>query len=162
MGRSKTVLTSKEKEIGMMYVVLLYVLTTSACAYILFFYNADNQFANGKKEALAQMERVCQFQAAQSSHFDKITAIDNSVNKINPEVNASYEKREINYTIGELKKIYSDNKYDARYRIFEQAASFYELKLFDRERLTASQKNIEKFRRELDNCRGGVETLKNN
>ena len=61
-----------------------------------------------------------------------------------------------------MKKISDDNKYDARFRIFEQVASFYEMKLFDRERLAASQKNIEKFKIELDNCRAGVETLKNN
>ena len=43
-----------------------------------------------------------------------------------------------------------------------KAANFYEMKLFDRERLSASQKNIEKFKLELENCRAGVETLKNN
>ena len=111
---------------------------------------------------MAKLERVREFQTAQTDYFDKITAIDNGVNRINPEVNASYEKRELNYTIGEVKKISSDNKYDTRFRIFEQIATFYEMKLFDRERLSASKRNIEKFKMELDNCRSGVETLKNN
>ncbi len=155
-------LTSKEKVVGLLYVVSLFLLTTGICTYILFVYDSDYQFANGKKEALAKLERVSVFQSAQSDYFDKITAIDNGVNRINPEVNASYEKRELNYVIGEVKKISSDNKYDSRFRIFEQIATFYEMKLFDRERLSASKRNIEKFKMELDNCRSGVETLKNN
>lgn len=155
-------LTSKEKVVGLLYVVSLFLMTTGICSYILFIYNSDYQFANGKKEALAKLERVSEFQTAQSDCIDKITAIDNGVNRINPEVNASYEKRELNYTIGEVKKISSDNKYDTRFRIFEQIATFYEMKLFDRERLSASKRNIEKFKTELENCRSGVATLKNN
>lgn len=162
MGKSKSTLTSKEKVTGLIYVLSLFLLTTGICAYILFMYNSDYHFANGKKDALTKLERVGVFQMTQSDYFEKITSIDNGVNKINPEVNASYEKREVNYTIGEVRKISDDNKYDARFRIFEQVASFYEMKLFDRERLAASQKNIEKFKIELDNCRAGVETLKNN
>lgn len=162
MAKNSTVLTSKEKVTGLLYVVTLFVITTVICSYILFLHNSDYEFSNGKKDALEKLERVNSFQSVQSSHFDKITEIDNSVNRINPEVNASYEKRELFYTIGEVKKVSTDNKYDARYRIFEQVASFYELKLFDRECLSASQRNIEKFKTELDNCRGGIETLKNN
>ena len=162
MAKSKTALTSKEKVTGLIYVLSLFLFTTGICMYILFIYKSDYHFANGKKDALTKLERVSVFQAAQSDYFEKITSIDNGVNKINPDVNASYEKRELNYTIGEIKKISDDNKYDARFRIFGQVASFYEMKLFDRERLSASQKNIEKFKIELDNCRAGVETLKNN
>lgn len=162
MGKSKTTLTSKEKVTGLIYVLSLFLLTTGICAYILFVYNSDYHFTNGKRDALTKLGRVSVFQAVQSDCLEKITAIDNGVCKINPEVNASYEKREVHYIIGEVKKISDDNKYDARFRIFEQVASFYEMKLFDRERLAASQKNIEKFRIELDNCRAGVETIKNN
>lgn len=162
MEKSSTVFTSKEKVTGLLYVISIFLVATGICAYILFVYKSDYHFANGKNEALAKLERVSVFQKAQSDYFDKITAIDNSVRKINPDVNASYEKRELNYTIGEVKKISVDNKYDARFKIFEQVATFFEMKLFDRERLAASQRNIEKFKMELDNCRSGVETLKNN
>lgn len=154
--------TKKEKVTGLLHVVFLYLSTTLICAYILFAHNSDYQFANGKKSALEQLERVNAFQTVQSENMEKIVEIAEFVNRIKPDVNASYEKRELCYLIGEIRKISTDNKYDARYRIFEQVAAFYEMKLFDRERLSASQKNIEKFKVELDNCRGGVETLKNN
>lgn len=162
MAKNCTVLTSKEKVTGLLYVLSIFIITTGICSYILFLHNSDYEFANGKKEALEQLERVNSFRSAQSDYLNKIEEIDDKVNRINPEVNASYEKRELFYTIGEVKKVSADNKYDARYRIFEQVASFYEMKLFDRERLAASQRNIEKFKTELDNCRGGIETLKNN
>ncbi|MBS7363429.1 MAG: hypothetical protein KIH03_06425 [Paludibacteraceae bacterium] len=163
MTKSNSTSTSNEKVTGLIYVLSLFLITAGICGYILFIHNSDYyHFANGKKDALSKLERVKEFQNAQSDYFEKITTIDENVNNINPNVNASYLKQNLYYTIGVVKKISSDNKYDARFRIFEQTANFYEMKLFDRECLSASQKNIEKFKLELDNCRAGVETLKNN
>ncbi len=162
MAKSKTSTTSKEKVTGLLYVILLFVVTSSLCAYILFFYNSDYQFISGKKTALVDLERVNTFESAQSEYLEKIKEIDNNANRINTSLNATYEKRELTYKIGELRKISNDNKYDSRFKIFDQAAYFYELKIFDKERLSASLKNIDKFTEELDKCRAGVETLKNN
>lgn len=162
MAKKISSLTSKEKVTGLLYVVSLFIIIIGICSYILFVYRSEYHFVDGKNDALEKLERVNSFQNAQSDYYDKITEIDEMVSNINPDVNASYEKRELYYTIGEIKKVTSDNKYDLRYRIFEQVASFYEMKLFDRERLSASQRNIEKFKIELENCRSGIETLKNN
>ncbi|MEE1083743.1 MAG: type VI secretion system transmembrane protein TssO [Paludibacteraceae bacterium] len=163
MAKSNSTSTSKEKVTGLIYVLSLFLITTGICGYILFVYNSDYRFANGKKDALSKLERVRNFQNAQSEYIEKIMAIDNSVNSIDPSVNASYLKQNLNYEIGEIKKISGDNnnKYDARFKIFDHVASFYEMKLFDKERLSVSLKNIEKFKADLDKCRGGVETLKN-
>lgn len=163
MAKSNSTSTSKEKVTGLIYVLSLFLVTTGICGYFLFLYNADNRFSNGKSEALLKLERVRVFQKTQSDYLERISAIDNNVNSINPNVNALYLKQNVNYEIGEIKKISSDNnnKYDARFKIFDHIAAFYELKLFDRERLSVSQKNIEKFKIDLDKCQGGVEGLKN-
>lgn len=159
MGKSKTESTSREKISGFFYVLLLFVSTSALCSFILFFSGSDYQFAKSKSAALAQMERVNGFKKIQDEYIDKIKTLNDDVNKMNPGLNASYEKRELNYSFGELKKVYSDNKYDDRFRIFDQTAQFLEMKLFDRERLFSVQKNIERFNTDLERCRNGIEGL---
>jgi len=161
MGKSKTTLTSKEKITGLLYVILLFSVTSFICAYILFINDSDYHFAKSKKEAVVQLERVKSFRDAQKENEDQLTKIETLVNKINPALNASYEKRELNYMLGEVRKIYTDNKYDDRYRIYNLVADFYELRVFERERLFASVKNIEKFQKLLDDCRAGMDKLQN-
>lgn len=162
MAKSKATSTSMEKTIGLVYVLLIFLITTGICAYILFVRNSDYRFANGKKDAMYKVERVKAFQEAQAEYFDKIVAMEDYANQINPNVNASYQKNELKYIIGSVKKITADNKYDTRFRIFEQVADFYELKLFDREFLGVTVKNIDNLKVELDKCRGSVENLNNN
>ena len=161
MGKSKTTLTSKEKITGLLYVLLLFSVTAFICAYILLINDSDYHFAKSKKDAVVQLERVKSFRDAQSDMEDQLSKIDALVNKINPALNASYEKRELNYMLGEVRKVYTDNKYDDRYRIYNTIADFYELRVFERERLFASEKNIERFQKLLDDCRAGMDKLQN-
>lgn len=161
MGKSKTTLTSKERITGLLYVLLLFSVTSFVCAYILFINDSDYHFAKSKKDAIVQLERVKSFRDAQSDIDDQLSKIDALVNKINPALNASYEKRELSYLLGEVKKVYTDNKYDDRYRIYNIVADFYEMRVFERERLFASEKNIETFQKLLDNCRAGMDKLQN-
>lgn len=162
MAKSKATSTSKEKVTGLIYVFFLFLITTGICAYVLFVYNSDYHFANGKMEALSKLERVTSFRKAQEEYFSKVESINDHVSRINPEVNATYEKQELKYLLGEVKKISEVNKYDSRYAIFDYVAEFFEMKLFDRERLGATRYNIDKFKVALDKCRAGVESLKNN
>jgi len=161
MGKSKTTLTSKERITGLLYVLLLFSVTSFVCAYILFINDSDYHFAKSKKDAIVQLERVKSFRDAQSDIDDQLSKIDALVNKINPALNASYEKRELSYLLGEVRKVYTDNKYDDRYRIYNIVADFYEMRVFERERLFASEKNIETFQKLLDNCRAGMDKLQN-
>lgn len=161
MGKSKTTLTSKEKITGLLYVLLLFSVTSFVCAYILFINDSDYHFAKSKKDAIVQLERVKSFRDAQGDINDQLTKIDDLVNKINPALKASYEKRELSYLLGEIRKVYTDNKYDDRYRIYNIVADFYEMRVFERERLFASEKNIEIFQKLLDNCRAGMDKIQN-
>lgn len=161
MGKSKATTTSNEKIIGLIYVLMLFLMTTGVCAYILFEQDMNTQFVNCKKDAMDKMERVSLFRDAQSEYFEKLTLIDDRLNSINPNVQANQLKGDVYYNVGVLKKVQSDNKYDLRFKIFGQLARFYEIKLTDKERLFASIKNIDLFKTELDDCRSGVEAYKN-
>lgn len=162
MAKSKTASTSMEKLTGLIYVLFLFLITVGVSGYILFVYKSDYQFANGKKDAMEKIERIHKFQNAQSEYFEKIEKMDEYANAINPDIYASFNKNDLNYIIGELKKFSEDNKYDIRFQSFNQVATLYETKLCDKERLGVTIRNIEKIKVELDKCRTGIETLSNN
>lgn len=161
MGKSKATSTFNEKIVGLIYVLILFLVTTGICAHILFEQDMNNQFDNSKRDAMDKMERVSSFRNIQSEYFDRLTIIDDRLNSINPNVQANQLKGDLYYNVGVLKKVQNDNKYDLRFKIFGQLARFYEVKLTDKECLFASIKNIDLFKTELEECRSGVESYKN-
>lgn len=154
--------SQREKTIVFFYVLILFALFSAIISFILFFSNADYRFADGKQEALEQMSKVENFRKAQQKEMSRILLVDGRIAKIDPSLNASYEKREISFALGEIRKLYVQNKHDDRFRIFEHVALFYELRMFDKERLWTSQKNAEMFKIDLERCLSGVEKKKIN
>lgn len=150
----------RERTIAFFYVLILFVLTSMLCGFALFFSNPDYRRPSGKQEALEQMSRIRSFERTQSAWMEKVSSVEARVAKIDPSLNASYEKREINFILGEIRNVYVQNKWDERYRIFDQVAMFYELRVFDKERLWTTQKNIEKFHSDLERCRNSVDKKK--
>ncbi len=161
MGKSKATTTSKEKIIGLIYVLMLFLITTGVCTYILFEQDMNTQFVNSKRDAMDKMGRVSLFRAVQSEYFDRLTIIDDRLNSINPNIKATQLKGDLYYNVGVLKDVQSKYRHDLRFKIFGQLARFYEMKLTDKECLFASIKNIDLFKSELDDCRSGVEAYKN-
>lgn len=161
MGKSKATSTFNEKIVGLIYVLILFLVTTGICTHILFEQDMNNQFDHSKRDAMDKMERVSSFRDVQSEYFDRLTIIDDRLNSINPNVQANQLKGDLYYNVGVLKKVQNDNKYDLRFKIFGQLARFYEVKLTDKECLFASIKNIDLFKTELEECRSGVESYKN-
>lgn len=155
-------INQREKTIGFFYVLILFGLTTMLCSFILFFSNTNYQLSGSKRHALEQMERVKRFELSQIEIEDKIKQVDEKINRLDPGLNASYEKREINYLLGEIREIYLRYKWDERYRVFDHVATFNEFRMSDKERLWNIKKNIEKFKADLERCRNNTENKKNN
>ncbi len=158
---SKTT-NSREKNIGFFYVLILFCITTALCGYILFFSNNNYKALEGKKAILEQIQRVNDFEKVQRLQMEKIQQINKKIAQINPELKAAYEKRELNFLIGEVRNVYTQQKWDVRYKIFDQVATFYEFRMADRDRLWNIQQNIEKFKSDLERCRANTESRKNN
>lgn len=162
MGQTKkNLFTTKEKALGIVYMLSLFLLVFGACSYLLFFSNPDFGSSSGKALALEQMKRINSFKEFQEERMEKIKALDDKVNSIDPGLNASYEKNEIRFVLGQFNDDYIQNKYDDRYRIFSLISKFYEYKLFDKERIWTSKKNIEQFVKDNEICQGCVEALNN-
>lgn len=152
---------SREKSIGFFYVLLLFGITTALCSYILFFLNNNYKALEGKQAILEQIQRVRTFQKVQQTQMEKIQQIHQKTAQMNPEIKAAYEKREINFLIGEIRNVYTQQKWDIRYKIFDQVATFYEFRMADKDRLWNIQQNIEKFKSDLERCRANTETKRN-
>ncbi len=155
-------MNQREKTIGFFYVLILFSLTTAICSFILFFSNSSFQLSGSKRSALEQMERVRRFEYSQNEIINKVKQADEKISRLDPGLNASYEKREVNYLLGEVRDVYLRYKWDERYRIFDHVATFYEFRISDKERLWNIKKNIEKFKIDLDRCRNNTENKKNN
>lgn len=155
-------MNQREKTIGFFYVLILFVVTTIVCGFILFFSNSDYRLMDDKKSALVQMERIYRFEQAQAELLPKVKEVSERVTILDPALNASYEKREINYLLGEIRNVYTQNKWDERYRIFDHIATFYEFRMADKERLWSINKNIEKFKADLERCRNNTEAKRIN
>ncbi|EEN82560.1 type VI secretion system transmembrane protein TssO [Porphyromonas endodontalis] len=160
-SQTKT-MNQKEKTIGFFYVLILFIVTTTLCSFILFFSNSDYRLLGDKESALKQMERIKRFEQAQLETMPKVEEVEEKVSKIDPALNASYKKREINYILGEIRNVYTQNKWDERYKIFDHIATFYEFYVSDKERLWSIRKNIDKFNADLERCRNNTENKKNN
>lgn len=152
---------SRERTIGFFYVCIIFGLTTTLCGYILFFANNHYQSLEGKRSILEQIHRVGQFEKEQVVQIEKIQQIDKKISQIKPELKAAYEKREISLLLGEIRNVYTQQKWDVRYKIFDQVVTFYEFQMSDKDRLWNIQQNIEKFKSDLERCRANTEARKN-
>lgn len=156
---SKTT-NSREKTIGFFYVLILFCTATGLSSYILFF-SSNYKPLEGKKTILEQIRRVNEFKEKQQLQMEKIQQINQKIAQINPELKAAYEKRELNFLIGEVRNVYTQQKWDVRYKIFDQVATFYELRMADKDRLWNIRQNIEKFKSDLERCRANTESRRN-
>ena len=64
--------------------------------------------------------------------------------------------------MGEIRNVYTQQKWDVRYKIFDHIATFYEFQMSDKDRLWNIQQNIEKFKLDLERCRANTEIRRNN
>lgn len=161
-NKNSNIFTAKEKTIGLIYTVLLFLLVAGVSSYVLFFSKGSVDASCGKALALEQIERIRSFEKFQKDRMERIQALDARVNAIDPGLVASYDKNEVRYILGQFKEEYNKNQYDKRYRIFSLITQFYEYRMFDKERLSAVQANIDWFRSNLDVCQQCIDQITNN
>lgn len=151
--------TAKEKTLGLFYMIMLFLAVSGTCSYFMFFSNPNLGSSDGKALAMEGLKRISAFQKFQGERMEKLELLDGKVNAIDPGLKASYEKSEVKYMLGEFNKDYEDNRFDDRFRIFALVSRFYEYKMFTKERIWASKKNIQHFSDKYDFCEGCIESL---
>lgn len=87
---SKTV-SERERFIGFVYVLTLFIVITGACGFILFKYAGTRHIFSNKIMVIKKMERQKEFQNIQSVQIVSADTLFSRIEQFEPGVNASYE-----------------------------------------------------------------------
>ena len=157
--KEKVTKNNREKTTGFIYVSLLFLAGTFICCWCLFYY-ADTKSETRKEFVIAKMDRIRTFQNKQDDQMIIVDSIYNKIKDFNPGINASYEENDIKFYLIDIKKLYDDNSYDGRYKIFSQVSNFYDMWFADKKELWSKQQNIVRFGKNLEDCQIGLEKKK--
>jgi hypothetical protein len=106
------------------------------------------------------MDRIRNFQSIQSDQMVVVDSIFGKIRDFNPSIQASYEENDIKYYLNDIKRLYEENSYDKRYKIFYQVSGFYNMWFADRKELWSKSRNIEGFKKNLEDCEIGLQKKK--
>ena len=150
----------REKVIGFIYVLVLFLAITGICSYILMTRETGLQTRSRKEVTIRKMDRLRDFRQIQSAQVPVIDSLYNRITEFSPAVNASYEENDIKFLIQSLDNQYERNSWDKRYRVFKHVSSFYHMWFTDKKELWSKQENISRFRKNLEECEIGLEKKK--
>ena len=152
---SKTV-SERERFIGFVYVLTLFIVITGACGFILFKYAGTRHIFSNKIMVIKKMERQKEFQNIQSVQIVSADTLFSRIEQFEPGVNASYEENDIKFLINDLAKQWERNSFDKRNKMFWHLASVYEMWFADKKELWSKQKKHNKY----DNGDKDIENLR--
>ena len=153
---SKTV-SERERFIGFVYVLTLFIVITGACGFILFKYAGTRHIFSNKIMVIKKMERQKEFQNIQSVQIVSADTLFSRIEQFEPGVNASYEENDIKFLINDLAKQWERNSFDKRNKMFWHLASVYEMWFADKKELWSKKDNIIKFKKNLEECEVGLQ-----
>jgi hypothetical protein len=158
--KTKSTRNLREQTAGFIYVSLMFIASTVICCLCLFYYSGNNSEEARKEFAITKMDRIRHFQSIQSEQMVIVDSIFNKIKDFNPSLQASYEENDIKYYLNDIKRLYEENSYDKRYKIFFQVSDFYNLWFADRKELWSKNRNIEGFKKNLEACEIGLQKKK--
>lgn len=156
-NKSSKPVSERERFIGFIYVLALFVIITGTCGYILFRYAGTRNIFSNKIMVIKKMERQKEFQNIQSAQIVSADTLFSRIEQFEPGVNASYEENDIKFLINDLAKQWEKNSFDKRNKMFWHLASVYEMWFADKKELWSKQDNIVKFKRNLEECEIGLQ-----
>ncbi|MDR1437334.1 MAG: type VI secretion system transmembrane protein TssO [Candidatus Symbiothrix sp.] len=160
--KQKNIHNRKEKIAAFIRVTLLFLSATiTACA--LLFYHSGTIKPNARKEfAISKMYRIQSFRNIQNEQWIIADSIYRKIEKYDPGIHASYEESDVKYYLSTFGKLFENNSYDNRYKIFHHLSTFYNTWFADRKELWAKTQNIARFRKNLEECEIGLQRKKDN
>lgn len=158
--KPKTV-SDRERYIGYIYVLFLFVAIVSVCGYFVFRGGRTERIFSDKMLVIRKMERQKDFQLLQTARIMDADSLFARVDRFQPGINASYEENDIKIMIHDLAKLWEQNKWDKRNKMFWHMAVMYEMWFADKKELWSRQENIVKFTRNLEECEIGLQKKEN-
>jgi len=154
-------MNQKEKIMGFVYVLILFLSLTFICCFLLYYYNADFRVFSQKNFVISKMERIQQFQDDQNHAMPIVDSLYNKISRYNPSINAVYEENDIYFMVNDLKAIYEKQNWDTRYKSFLHISDFYTMWFTDKKDLWTKTEDIGKLRKNLEECEIGLTNKRN-
>lgn len=165
-SKQRKPVSERERFIGFVYVLILFVGIVGICGYLLFKNESTSHLFSNKAMVIKKMERQKDFQLTQTEHIVGADSLFLRINQFQPGVNASYEENDIKFLINDLSKQWEKNGWDKRNKMFWHLASVYEMWFADKKELWSKQDNTVKFKTNLEECELGLQKkegeIKNN
>lgn len=155
--RGQKPLSDKERNIGFIYVLILFTVIVVVCGYFMFSSENTANTLSNKSLVVRKMDRLREFQGVQSNNLLVVDTLYARISRFEPGVNALYEENDIKYMINELSRQWENNQWDKRHKVFWHIASLYEMWFADKKELWSKQDNIVKFKKNLEECELGLQ-----
>ena len=149
-------MNQKERIMGFVYVLLLFLSISSVCCLLIFLYNANFGTIKQKSFFLDKMKYISEFRNDQKKAAPTIDFLYNKISSYNPSVNAVYDEDNIKIIINDLREVYEKKPLDTRYKAFQHIADFYYMWYSDKKALWAVSSNIDQFSKYIEECELGL------
>ncbi|MDR0714675.1 MAG: type VI secretion system transmembrane protein TssO [Bacteroidales bacterium] len=153
-------MNQKEKAMGFAYVLILFLVITSACCVMLFLYNSNYNELKQKDFIVSKVSRSSEYRDAQKKAEPTINLLYEKIAGYDPGVNAVYEEDNIKFLINELRDIYEKHPLDTRYKSFMHVANFYYMWYADKKTMWTLTTNVLQFTKDLEECELGLSNKK--
>ena len=156
----KTYVNRKERIGGLIYVLLLFVLGTGLCGWLLLSQSDIKSVFTHKDIVSSKMKRQQVFKREQTNSVATCDLTIKSIEAYDPSIKAVYEKNDIQFMINELHKKYELNRSDKRYMVYRHLGDFYQMWFNDRQYLWSLKSNVEYLKQNLADCELGLKVKK--
>lgn len=112
LTQNRTTINHREKTIGFVYVLLLFLAVSICCCMIIFWTNSDFDTTRQKDIVLVKVEKIKKFQETQKEYKPVVDSLYNRIYKLKPGINAQYEEEDIKYLLNDLKNTYQNNGWE--------------------------------------------------
>jgi len=164
-NNKKIYVNRKERIGGLIYVLLFFIIGAGLCSWLLLSQSDIRHVFSRKDIVSAKMKRQQDFKREQENVVVACDLIVERINNYDPEVNAVYEKNDIQFMINELRRNYEANRSDKRYMVYLHLGDFYQMWFNDKQYLWSLMSNHRYIKQNLDECELGLnkkkEELKN-
>ncbi len=153
-------MSQKEKVMGFIYVLLLFIAITTICCLLIFYNNTHFKIFSQKDFVISRVKNIESYRKDQVNASALVDSIYHHINKFDPKISAVYEEDNIKNMLMELKHIYEQKSWDSRYKSFMHVSDFYYMWYADKKELWSKQENIQTFTKNLETCMLGLEDKK--
>ena len=153
---------NKNRSIYQFVIFSLFYLLIVGVFYASIFVNYNMPVISGKEQAVSDKINHQDHVAKELKHYNPISdSIVKYLSLYNPSTGKVFHESSINYGLEELIKGYDAHEKEAEFRILYQLKKFYSMQYFDKKAAWNANKNVDLFKKNLEDCEIGFQQIQN-